>query len=360
MIKSYDNKVILGLMSGTSLDGLDIIACRFKHETKAYNFEILAAETIEYAKEWKHKLSQVFHYSELEVKELDIRYAEFISDCIINFNEKYHLSPDFIGSHGHTVFHKPNQAYTLQIGNGKIIKKLTNISTVSNFRKQDMMLGGQGAPLVPIGDKLLFSEFDFCLNLGGFANLSWSDDGIRKACDISPCNILLNMLANRLGIEYDHGGELASKGTIIDELCDHWNTYPFYKQESPKSLGREWFENNFLKDLNNPNDSIQDLLRTGVEHIATQISHWINEKSNQISQKILVTGGGTFNNFLLDQIRLRLKENILLSRPDPQIINYKEALIFAFLAFLRVKGSNNVLASVTGASQDHSSGDVFW
>ena len=309
-------------MSGTSLDGLDIVACRFKPESENYHYELIAAETIEYSNEWKQNLSQVFHYSELEIKELDIRYAEFISECIINFNEKYYLSPVFIASHGHTVFHKPNQAYTLQIGNGKIIKSITKITTVSNFRKQDIMLGGQGAPLVPMGDKLLFSEFNFCLNLGGFANLSWSDDGIIEACDISPCNILLNLLANRNGVEYDHCGELASVGSIINELCDDWNSYSFYSQESPKSLGREWFEINFLKDLNNPNYSIQDLLRTGVEHIATQISHWINYKSNQNSQKILVTGGGTFNTFLLDLIQLKLKENILICKPDPQIINH--------------------------------------
>jgi len=337
-------------MSGTSLDGVDIIYVSFDAEN---NFEIIHSDTIPYSDDWKHKLQNAFNQSETEINKLDFEYGKFLGEFINNFIAKNDITNiDFIASHGHTVFHKPEEGYTLQIGDGKLISEITNQKVVCDFRTQDVALGGQGAPLVPIGDQLLFSEYEYCLNLGGFVNISFDDDSIRKAFDICPVNIVTNHYTNLIGMEYDDGGKIASEGTINSKLLSELNELPFYKDTNPKSLGYEFVVSTIFPMIDKYNLELTDILRTFVEHVSFQISEKLTSKG-----KMIVTGGGAFNSFLIS--RLREMSTVEIVIPDSTIINFKEALIFAFLGLLRLDNKVNCLQSVTGAKKDHSSGVIY-
>ena len=257
-----------------------------------------------------------------------------------------------ISSHGHTVFHKPEFNKTLQIGNGEIINKITKIKTVNNFREQDIQLGGQGAPLVPIGDKLLFDDYKYCLNLGGFTNISVKDSRTIFAYDICPLNTVLNHYANKLGYECDLGGKLSKKGVINIDLLNELNDLDYYKKSYPKSLGLEFVIENIFPITEKYKIKEVDILATYIEHASFQIKRNIDNGS-----KVLLTGGGTFNNNLIKTLNHDSKINFIV--PDKTIINYKESLIFALLGYLKINGKVNCLRSVTGASNEHSSGDIY-
>ncbi len=341
---------IIGLMSGTSLDGVDIIYVSFNVN---YKFDIIHADTLPYSDKWKQKLQNAFNQSEPEIKKLDIEYGKFLGELINNFVSKNSIDKiDFIASHGHTIFHKPEEGYTLQIGDGKTIAAITNQKVVCDFRTQDVKLGGQGAPLVPIGDQLLFAEYGYCLNLGGFANISFEKENKRIAFDICPVNIVMNHYVNQLGLEYDDGGKLASKGNINSELLGELNQLPFYKDSVPKSLGYEFVVSEIFPLIDIYNLSVKDILRTFIAHTVFQISKKITS-----SGKLLITGGGAFNSFMIAELeKVTLAEVVI---PSTIIINYKEALIFAFLGLLRMENRVNCLQSVTGAKKDHSSGVIY-
>ncbi|MBK9109744.1 MAG: anhydro-N-acetylmuramic acid kinase [Saprospiraceae bacterium] len=275
---------VLGLMSGTSLDGLDMALIRFS-KTHKLQFEFIAAKTIPYTEEWKSKLSNAFYADPDAIQELDRLYGIWLAEQVLVFKDEFKLPIDLIGSHGHTVFHRPHEALTLQIGSGQEIYRQTGIPVVCNFRQQDVALGGQVAPLVPIGDEMLFSEFDFCLNLGGFSNISWEMGGQRKACDISPCNMMLNSLSQKLGIAFDEGGKIAQSGKILHAVLENWNALDFYQMPYPKSLGREWYLQNFEADRMFDNYEVMDLLSTAVEHIAFQIHHFIETQISKSSEE---------------------------------------------------------------------------
>jgi anhydro-N-acetylmuramic acid kinase len=243
---------------------------------------------------------------------------------------------------------------TFQIGNAPYIAAECNLPVISDFRTTDVALGGQGAPLVPIGDRLLFGEYGFCLNLGGFANISNDLNGSRIACDLCPVNIVSNELSKRIGFEYDADGKNGSRGKLIRDLIMELNELPFYKIKGPKSLGREWVETAFMPVMNKYKASISDLLRSFYEHVSDQICHYINSNNGGI---VLITGGGVFNKFLIELIRSKTKREIVI--PDENVVKYKEALIFAFLGMLRFKNQVNCLASVTGARKDSSGGGVY-
>jgi anhydro-N-acetylmuramic acid kinase len=342
----------IGLMSGTSLDGIDLVCVKFdKNEYK--NFKILHSETIPYNKEWKQVLQNAIQYSEKELKNLDSRYGNFLGRIINNFISKHVIETvHFIASHGHTVLHQPEKGITLQVGSGQEIAKITHKKVVCDFRTQDVQLGGQGAPLVPIGDELLFSEYDFCLNLGGFANVSFKKNNKRIAFDICPVNIVLNFYANKLGLEYDTSGKIASDGVINHQLLEKLNSLEFYQKKPPKSLGLEWVQKEIFPLIDDLENNIPSILRTFVEHVAIQISKIIKNNNS-----VLITGGGVFNSFLIAQIQKYSKIKIIPT--SNEIINYKEALIFAFLGVLKLDNQVNCLKSVTGAIKDHSSGVIF-
>ena len=342
----------IGLMSGTSLDGIDLVYVKFRRDDASF-FEILHAETVAYSKEWKQQLQNAIHFSRDELQQLDSTYGKHLGGVLQNFIYNFKIKViDFIASHGHTILHQPEKGITLQIGAGNEIAKVTKQKVVCDFRTQDVLLGGQGAPLVPIGDELLFSKYTFCLNLGGFSNVSFKRKGERVAFDICPVNIVLNYYANMLGLAYDASGAIASKGGINEELLAALNALAFYKQAAPKSLGLEWVQQEVLPLIDGLETDIPTILRTFVTHAAFQIAQVIRDVAT-----ILITGGGVYNSFLMAEIERQ--SNVKIKQSSDALINYKEALIFAFLGMLKIENRVNCLKSVTGARENHSSGVIF-
>lgn len=344
---------VIGVMSGTSLDGVDLVYVKFDADNYQ-KFGILQSETVEYSVEWKQLLQNAIHSSEKVLDGLDVNYGKLLAEIINSFiNKNKIINVDFIASHGHTVLHQPEKGITLQIGDGQTISRITKQKVICDFRTQDVKLGGQGAPLVPIGDELLFPNYDFCLNLGGFSNISFKNEGKRIAFDICPVNIVLNFYANKLGLAYDVSGKIASEGKINIALLEKLNALEFYKKEAPKSLGLEWVQQHVFPLIDDLETDISSILSTFVEHIAIQISKVIFKNNS-----VLITGGGVFNTFLLE--RIEDYSNIKIKLSDNQLINFKEALIFAFLGLLKSDNQVNCLSSVTGAKNDHSSGVIFY
>lgn len=343
-------------MSGTSLDGIDLVAAEFGQINDKWKFNIVGTETIVYSREWINKLEQSPTLSGLELIELHNDFGNFIGIQVIRFIKAKNFTPDLISSHGHTVFHQPEKGITFQIGNGANIAANTKIKTIADFRSQDIALGGQGAPLVPIGDRLLFSEYDYCLNLGGFSNISFEKNLKRVAFDICPVNIILNYFAEKQGFAFDRNGELGRKGKVNTKLLRELNQIKYYLKKPPKSLAREWLMEVFMPVIDNSEIDEKDKLRTIYEHISLQIADVVKD-GGKGKEKMLITGGGAFNKFLIEL--LLSKTSLELVVPSKELINFKEALIFALLGFLKLNGQINCLSSVTGASHDHCSGVIF-
>lgn len=342
----------IGLMSGSSLDGIDLALVQFTSDDRHYTYNIIDAETLPYPELWQRRLADAFLSKPEDLVPLDKEYGAYLGQQVNNFVKKRNVRPDFVASHGHTIFHKPEQRYTLQIGDGQALADNCGLLTVNDFRSEDVSKGGQGAPLVPIGDKLLFGDYEICLNIGGIANLSYDWSGKRIAYDICIANQALNWLAQREGLAYDKDGMLARSGKVDSALLEALNDHRFYRQEPPKSLGREFFEN-FQKQLLDKNDTA-DAIATFVEHIAQQVSWAVKHLPKG---KMLVTGGGARNNFLIERIRCHTQHQVII--PDLQTIDYKEAVVFALLGLLRLEGHTNVLCSVTGAPSDSCSGRIW-
>ncbi len=353
ILKEYN---VIGLMSGTSLDGLDIAFCHFAHDNNTkWHFRILKAETISYSPEWKRRLSEVENASSLEFIKTHTELGHFMGRQVAAFIKKHDLFVNFIASHGHTIFHQPALGFTTQIGEGNAIVAETGLPVVCDFRLLDVALGGQGAPLVPAGDEYLFHEYDFCLNLGGIANISyWDNENNRIAFDIVPCNMALNELAALLHLEYDPEGRNARKGFVNKQLFDKLNALEFYRLPNPKSLGKEWYLECLRPVIWETSISIEDKLCTVTEHIAYQISQAIVSNPEE---KMIVTGGGAFNCFLIERLQSFLKQTVVV--PDKLLVNYKEALIFAFLGVLRFRHEMNCLPKVTGAKEACCGGSIM-
>lgn len=344
---------VLGVMSGTSLDGLDLAYCEMIKGEK-WTYKIGPATTISYTEKRKKILQNAIHLTGEELTALDFKFGKYIGEECKKFISKNKLAPDFISSHGHTIFHQPAKGFTLQIGEGSSILAETGIPVICNFRSQDVSLGGQGAPLVPLGDEILFSEYDACLNLGGFANISQNNGEKRVAWDICAVNVVLNYYAMQMGVEYDNKGAIARNGNLHEKLLSDLNLLEYYQKLSPKSLGIEWVQNDLMYVLNRYHIPTTDVLHTYVCHIAEIIGGTII-KSN--AKQVLVTGGGIYNDFLLEKIREVSPTTIVI--PDDATVQFKEALIFGLLGILKWRGEINVLKSVTGASRDHSSGVIY-
>lgn len=340
-------------MSGTSLDGVDIAYCAFTEHGGQWEFSIKAAGCVAYDDGWRTRLSTAHLLPGLELTALDADFGRFIAEQVnIFLKEEMLPKPDLLASHGHTVFHAPKRGFTLQIGSGAHIAALTGITTVNDFRSMDVALGGQGAPLVPVGDRLLFGQYAACLNLGGFSNISFEEDGQRMAFDICPVNIVMNPLAERLGHPFDRDGTMASSGNLLPSLLQRLNALEIYRSGKRPSLSREWVETEVLP-LIPSEERTQDILRTLSEHAAQQMAAVLNTIG---TGEVLLTGGGANNHFLLD--RLRELTSMKLSVPGEGLVGFKEALVFAFLGVLRMRGDVNVLRSVTGAECDSCSGTV--
>jgi len=346
------------MMSGTSLDGVDLAFCLFtRDQDGCWSFRIEEAETIPYSDAWRTRLQRVDSGTAQELASTDSDLGYLMGNLAREFLHYHRLQPVVIASHGQTIFHQPQRGMTLQIGKGAIIAAVTGYPVVCDFRTADVVLGGQGAPLVPIGDKLLFPSFSHCLNLGGFSNISYDQRGIRIAYDICPVNLVLNHLASLEGLLFDAAGALARSGSVIPELLESLNRLDYYQKPPPKSLGKEWVEEMVLPLLH-PASNIQHpasiLLRTFIEHIAIQVGRNTGTDPNQ---KVLVTGGGALNDFLIERIRAHTIPRVVI--PDLLTVEFKEALIFAFLGLLRWRNEINILSSVTGASRDSIGGAIF-
>ena len=342
-------------MSGTSLDGLDIAYCKFSYGID-WSFEILYFNTIDYDSVFREKLRQAPFQKESDIKKLSHEFGCLMAYELNEFIVQHNITKiDLVSTHGHTVFHQPEKGITLQIGEPKPIFDVIKKIVVYDFRSQDVALGGQGAPLVPLVDKLLFPDYDACLNLGGFSNISFNMDGNQIAFDICPVNIVLNLLSEHLGLEYDFNGEIASNGSVNEDLLEQLNSLDYYRKSFPKSLAWEWVVDQVIPLLNHSCLSLENQMRTFVEHSAIQISSVVKHYD---LKSVLLTGGGAYHDFLLKRL-----ENLLPDvwiRADATLIESKEAMAFAFLGLLKFKGQNNVLSSVTGSVKNHSSGRIYY
>ena len=344
----------IGIMSGTSLDGVDIAFCVFQKKLNKWNFEIVKAHTFDYDNTWKEKLSSLHLSNAYGFVKTHSEYGDYLGKLVNIFLENNNLKPDFIASHGHTIFHQPEEKITFQIGEGSTIAAKTKLTVVSDFRSLDVKLGGQGAPLVPIGDKLLFSQYDYCLNLGGFANISFDNEANERiAFDICPVNIVLNKIAAEFDLAFDDKGKIAKSGNLNPQLLLKLDNLNYYKQQNPKSLSKEWVISHFEPILKKFKIPPSDKLRTLCEHFAKQISKSI---SNKKSKSLLISGGGAYNDFLISRIKAHSNHKIHI--PEKTIIDFKEAMIFAFLGVLKIRGEINCLKSVTGAIKDSSGGVI--
>jgi anhydro-N-acetylmuramic acid kinase len=358
---------IIGLMSGSSLDGLDIVFAELEENRGEWKYDIKAADCYAYDDAWKEKLRNAKNLTAHDYFLLHAAYGKYLAEQVNAFIEEnnLHHQVQLIVSHGHTVFHEPSSGFTTQAGCGATLAALTGINVVSDLRSIDVALGGQGAPIVPLGEKLLFPGFDFYLNMGGIANISFQHQKEFIAFDVCPANRVLNMLAKKEGKEFDENGIIASSGTLNTALFDALNALDYYKLLPPKSLS-----NNFGTDVIYPlielfNLKTADALRTYTEHVAHQINesvqNMIVDKAADKKQfKLLITGGGAFNTLLVKKINENLAiSNVEVIIAENNIVQYKEALIMALLGVLRWREENTVLASVTGALRSSIGGAVW-
>ena len=350
-----DHYNVIGVMSGTSLDGVDLAHIQFEIKNNKWTFEILECETISYDSNWISTLKTAVDFSKDQLLELNKNYTQLLASIINDFIKKHAIENlDAVCSHGHTILHQPQNGFTLQIGNLPEIAKLTKQKVVCDFRVQDVQLGGQGAPLVPIGDQILFSEYDYCMNLGGFSNVSFEENNTRIAFDISAVNTVLNYYANKLDLDYDDKGQISRSGSCIIDVLNELNSLDFYQKKHPKSLGFEFVKESILPIMESYPTAIDNKLNTYTEHIAIQLALALPKKKGSM----LITGGGAYNDFLIERIQFNLPQ-IEIIIPSKRILEFKEALIFALLGVLKMRGEINALQSVTGAKYDHSTGVIY-
>ena len=343
---------VIGVMSGTSLDGLDLVISNFRLINGHWSFEITDAQTVNYPESIIEELRKGIHLKSDALNKLDKALGEFIGKTIKDsFGEKLYQI-DFIASHGHTIFHQPEKGVTVQIGCGEEMNRITSKPVVNDFRSLDVSLGGQGAPLVPVGDRDLFHEFDYCLNLGGIANITQNQK--ISAFDICPFNMALNALAEKKNLAYDDGGQLANSGKLLPTVLEALSNIPYNKVKGPKSLGAEDYELHWKAIIEGSEAEPQDLMNTYCEYAAIAIAKVVNKKPGS---KLLVTGGGAFHTYFINRLKGLVNGQVII--PTEELISFKEALIFAYLGLLRVLKQPNCLASVTGAKQDNCGGNMI-
>jgi len=350
---------VIGLMSGTSLDGLDLAYCHIWEEKEQWYFEIRETKSVSYDTEMKARLQKALHLSATELLTFHSTYGTWLGEQCNLFINQFKLDVDVISSHGHTVHHQPENGFTYQIGSGQHIANVSKHKVICDFRTNDVALGGQGAPLVPIGDQLLFEQYDFCLNLGGISNVSFEYQGKRVAYDIGLANMILNYITQKIELPFDNDGLLASRGVMNHEMFERLNGLEYYTLAFPKSTGYEWFLKEVVPIVDSTDDTIENLLHTAVHHISEQIANQIRRHTAKVEHDLLVTGGGALNSFLMKTIQSKLKNTVTIIRSDKTLIEFKEALVFALMGVLRLEKKTNVLCSVTGAHKDSSSGVIY-
>lgn len=351
---------VIGLMSGSSLDGLDIAYVHLHETAGKWTYEIIRADCYPYSAEWIEKLTQATSMNARDYLLLHTSYGQYIGQLVNRFiaDNGLQYQVQLIASHGHTTFHLPAQKTTGQLGDGAAIAAVTGINTVTDLRAMDIALGGQGAPIVPIGEKILLGDYDFFLNLGGIANISLNDPVRYTAFDIAPANRVLNMLAAKEGKDYDAGGQMAATGKVNDELLSKLNALPYYADPYPKSLANDFGTDVVYPIVDAAGLSTADALRTYVEHIVVQINNAVQSLlPAKTGLKLLATGGGAFNDFMVQRLRDILPVEVVI--PNEDLVKYKEALVMALIGVLRWREESNVLASVTGAARNSIGGAVW-
>ncbi len=346
-------------MSGTSLDGLDLAYCHIWEKSGSWAFEIIETKSVSYTKKMQDELKDAISLSAEQLIELHNVYGSWLGAQALAFIQDHNLEVDYIASHGHTTHHRPELGLTFQVGSGQHIANTSGHTVISDFRTNDLSLGGQGAPLVPIGDRIFFSEYDFCLNLGGISNISFEVKDKRIAYDIGLANMILNYITRKVDLDYDENGQLAKSGQLNTTMLNRLNNLKYYLLPHPKSIGYEWFLEEVVPIVDETTDSIENLLHTAIHHICDKIAQQVALHSQGGKQRVLVTGGGALNSFLTETLQKKLASNTSLVVPGKIIIEFKEALIFALMGVLRIERQINVLSSVTGARKDSSSGVIY-
>ena len=360
----------LGLMSGSSLDGLDVAWCRFeysgKKEQAIKSWELLQAETIPFSPIWVNRLAKLPEQSALVYAKTHTYFGYYMAELVNQFIAKHNIEPDFIGSHGHTIYHYPDKLMTAQIGSGAALAALTGYPVVSDFRSQDVALRGEGTPLAPIADRILYNEYDLHLNIGGIANITCRTKTGSVAFDVAPANQVLNRLAQQLGKPYDDKGQWAASGKLDKALFEQLNDLEYFNKDYPKSLDNLWILKNVFPLYIKSSESIEDKLHTACQHLAFQTAQSIEhilkkEKLRKRAYKMLITGGGAFNEFLIDCLRQHCQpiKKLEIIIPDIYTIQYKEAILMALMALLRIHNKPNCLASVTGAQYSSVGGAIY-
>ena len=353
---------VIGLMSGRSLDGLDIAYVQLDEVRGKWAYEIVHAECVPYNEQWETELRHAANMNVSDFLKLNTRYGHYLGIRINEFIARYDLGHKvhFIASHGHTVFHDPASHTTSQVGDGATIAAVTGLPVISDLRAMDVALGGQGAPIVPIGDKLLFGDYDYLLNIGGIANLTVQGEA-PIAFDVCPANQVLNVLAEREGEAMDTGGAMAAKGRLLPDVLEELNDGGYYRLSPPKSLSNDAARALVFPKLLESEHSNNDLLHTSCLHIAQQVAQAVKQYPHGKEEAILLaTGGGAFNDFLIEEIQKALNPlKVSVFIPSEHVVKYKEALVMALIGTLRWREETNVLSSVTGASRD-SVGGALW
>ncbi|MEA1785059.1 anhydro-N-acetylmuramic acid kinase [Arenibacter sp. GZD96] len=350
---------VLGLMSGTSLDGLDMAYCRIWNQNSRWKFEIVQSQSVTYDAAWQARLKNAIFLSAEDLLCLHNSYGSWLGTQVKKFVEKSALKVDFVASHGHTTHHQPQKGFTFQVGSGQHLANACGLKVVCDFRTNDIALGGQGAPLVPIGDQLFFSAYDFCLNLGGISNISFAHQQERIAYDIGLANMILNHITRKVGLAYDNNGDIAKQGSLNPTMLYQLNQLPYYQLSYPKSIGYEWFVAEVIPIIEETQDTLENLLHTATHHICEQIAIQIKRHSSKEKSTLLVTGGGALNGFLIQTLKDKLGTTTQVEVPSKTLIENKEALIFALMGVLRIENKMNVMRSVTGALRDSSSGVIY-
>jgi anhydro-N-acetylmuramic acid kinase len=346
-------------MSGTSLDGLDLCYCHITKDKDKWSFEIYETKSISYSRDMQSELKDSIYLKADVLLQFHNTYGSWLGKESKTFISEKKLEVDFIASHGHTTHHRPENGLTFQIGSGQHLANESGFKVVCDFRTNDVALGGQGAPLVPIGDQLFFGEYDFCLNLGGISNISLEQKGKRIAYDIGLANMILNYITRKIGLDYDKGGELARTGSTNQNMLDRLNGLKYYLLPHPKSIAYEWFVEEVVPIVDLTDDTTENLVHTSVHHICEKVAQQVKLNSTKSQSSLFVTGGGALNDFLIETLQEKLGTKTKVVVPKKELIEFKEAVVFALMGALRIEQEINVLKSVTGAKRDSSSGVFF-
>lgn len=354
---------VIGLMSGSSLDGLDIVYTHLEEVRGQWSFEIKHAECRSYDAAWTGKLRNADELSVPDFLRLHTAYGRYLAQQVMDFMAGHDLEHkvDFIATHGHTVFHEPGNHTSFQLGDGSVLAAVTGLPVISDLRALDIALGGQGAPIVPVGDRLLFAEYDYLLNIGGIANLTVKNGEDILAFDVCPANQVLNTLAQKAGLEQDTDGVLAASGDLLADVLANLNDKAYYQQSAPKSLSNAQAMELVFPSLTQSAHAVNDMLHTAVQHIAEQVLEAVKKYpvSGKEYARMLVTGGGAFNRYLVSRIQELLDGMVIVTVPDEAVVKYKEAVVMALIGALRWREETNVYSSVTGASRDSISGALW-